>query len=151
MNKLIFEGEEIIKKWDNCTLTNKRVWYSVEAGGDAEYRGFPVSQFQGATIGKVSYPWLMYLGVAICALSFLMLLGNSSGKFGAFVGTLIFGGIVVAVWHFTKRAEVLFCSSQIKIQVHLHANEKDYNEAISFVSEIEKVALNSRAKSISAA
>lgn len=151
MKKVIFEGEEIIKTWQGCTLTNKRVWRHTELGGQSEYRGFPLSQFQGAMIGKSSYPWLMYIGCAICGLSIFTFLGNGENKVATFMSVFFVGSLFLLAWHLTKRAQVHFCSGEVKINVHLHADEEAYSAAVSFVSDVEMVATSSRAKAASAA
>ena len=151
MKKTLFEGEEILRIWEDCTLTNKRVWRQVELGGQSEYRGFPLNQFQGAMITKSTLPWLMYIGCAFGVLSFFSMLVANDNKIGAFLAPFFIGCIFLAAWHFSKRAQVFFCSGEVKIRVHLHANEQDYVEAVKFISDVEMAATSSRTKAASAA
>lgn len=149
MQKALFDGEEIVKTWNNCTLTNKRVWEYIEDGGKSQYRGFPLNQFQGAKVGRTSNPWLMYAGCFFCVISFLSIITEAG--LGAFMSGLIFGGVLLLVWHFTKRAEVYFGSVEVGIRIFLHANDKDFEDAVSFVSEIEIASTRSNGKVLSVA
>ncbi|WP_041575178.1 hypothetical protein [Pseudobdellovibrio exovorus] len=140
MKKELFEGEEIIRTWKDCVLTNKRVWRHIEVGGLSEYRGFPLHQFQGATVGKVSYTWMLIAGFAaiVLAIFSLMMGGKDSAAVMAFL--LILGGVFLYTWHRTKRAQVFFGSSKVEINVNLHANERDFQAAVGFVADIEMAA-----------
>lgn len=151
MKKALFEGEEILRIWEDCTLTNKRVWRQTESGGQSEYRGFPLNQLQGAMITKSTIPWLMYIGCAIWVLSLFSLMIASENKIGIFLAPFSVGCIFLAAWHFSKRAQVFFCSGEVKIRVHLHANDQDYAEAVKFISDVELAATSSRSKAASAA
>ena len=144
MKKTIFEGETVLKNWKNCTLTNKRVWFENEVSGQFMYKGFPLSQFQGAFVGKTSMPWLLYVGCAIMALSFFSL--SSRNNFSGFISIFSIGLVCVAIWHFLKRAQVSFSSSEVKIEINLHANNDDFQSALNFVSEVEFAALNQESK-----
>lgn len=143
MKKNLFEGEEIVRTWSNCTLTNKRVWQQIEGGGQFEYRGFPLSNFQGAIIGRSSHPWLLYIGIAICSLSFLMILFSSENKAGSF-GLMAIGFIFLGVWHALKRASISITSGEVEIVETLHGNQEDFQAAAAFVSEVERIATQSK-------
>lgn len=140
MKKAIFEGENVLKTWKDCTLTNKRVWFEKEVSGQFLYKGFPLNQFQGAFVGKTSFPWLLYIGVGIMALS-LLTFTSSNNKFSAFLSIFCIGLICIGLWHFLKRAQVIFSSSEVKIEIQLHATNEEFQSALNFVSEIEQAAL----------
>lgn len=143
MKKVIFEGESVLKTWKDCTLTNKRVWRETEANGLYQYKGFPLNKFQGSFVGKTSYPWLLYIGLGAFALSLISLANknNNVGYMLIFVGLMFTGA-----WHFLKYAQVTFSSSEIKIDVHLHASNEEFQSALKFVSEIEQAALSEEVK-----
>lgn len=140
MKKTIFEGESVLKTWKNCTLTNKRVWFEKEVSGQFLYKGFPLNQFQGAFVGKTSFPWLLYIGVGIMALS-LTAFTSDNNKFFGFLSIFCVGLIFVGLWHLLKRAQVIFSSSEVKIEIQLHAANEEFQSALNFVSEIEQAAL----------
>lgn len=141
MKKAIFGGETVLKTWKDCTLTNKRVWFEKEIGGHFLYKGFPLNQFQGAFVGKTSHPWLLYIGVGIMALSLVAFFAAENSKFTGFLSIFCTGLVFVGLWHLLKRAQVIFSSSEVKIEVQLHANKEDFQSALNFVSEIEQAAL----------
>lgn len=144
MKKELFEDEEIVRTWNNCVLTNRRVWRHVEAGGYSEYRGFPLHQFQGATVGKASYLWMLYAGIAAWMLSLFSLVSGGKDNVGFTALFVIVGGVFLFAWHRTKRAEVVFGSNKVEISISLHANERDYTAAVGFVADIEMAATKSR-------
>lgn len=140
MKKTLGPDEQILKTWNGCTLTNKKVWHRNEEPGLSEYRSFPLSQFQGAFVGKTSYPWLLYIGGFLCLASVPTLFTNDPGRWGAFLVGCFFGGLFLMVWHLTKSAQVLLHSGDLKISVTLPANKEDYAAAVDFVSEVETAA-----------
>ncbi|MES2801721.1 MAG: hypothetical protein V4654_04465 [Bdellovibrionota bacterium] len=140
MKKTIFESETVLKTWKDCTLTNKRVWLEKEVSGQFLYKGFPLNQFQGAFVGKTSFPWLLYVGVGIMALS-LLAFTSANNKFSVFLSVFCIGLICVGLWHFLKRAQVIFGSSEVKIEIQLHATDEEFQSALNFVSDIEQAAL----------
>ncbi|MES3036988.1 MAG: hypothetical protein V4736_03695 [Bdellovibrionota bacterium] len=150
MKKETFEGEVILKMWMDCTLTNKRVWKYIENGGRSQYQGFPLNKFQGASVGKVSYPWLMYIGIFFSCLSFLTPFADGGNKFAVFILPFATGCALLAVWHFSKRAQVKMGSTAIDIVIDLHAGKENYDSAISFVSELERAATSSQKSAIAA-
>lgn len=151
MKKELFEGEQILTTWNACTLTNKRVWRLVQGNGRSEYSGFPLSQFQGAIVGKRSFPWLLYIGIAFFVLSLLAIAGEEGKRFAMFFAPCLFGCVFLALWHFTKRAQVFFCSGEVKMHIQIHANNQDYDAAVKFISEVEAASTGSRLAAASAA
>jgi hypothetical protein len=141
MKKTIFEGETVLKTWKECTLTNKRVWLEKEVSGQFLYKGFPLNQFQGAFVGKTSFPWLLYIGVGIMALSLLVSISANNNKFSSFLSVFCIGLVCLGLWHFLKRAQVIFSSSEVKIEIQLHATNEEFQSALNFVSDIEQAAL----------
>lgn len=52
------------------------------------------------------------------------------------------GAVFTGAWHFFRRAQVIFSSSEVKIGVDLHATDEEFKAALKFVSDIEKAAIS---------
>ena len=116
-------------------LTDKRVYQETTAGAQEESSIIPLSNVDSFGLAASSKTWLLIVGGLIALYGLYSLITDHSK--GSFV-VLLIGGILLALWWFTRKIGAVVHSLSGKTELFVLASASNMDDISTFIARIQE-------------